>query len=125
MLANLAIRPSLPAADLDRARQFFAAKLGLTPHHESAFGLLYTCGGTDFSVVPTQDAGRATYSLLTWLSPDLTRDMAALRARGVVFEDFDLPFLKTVEGVMTFEGGDQVAWFKDSEGNLLALAQLR
>ncbi|HEX6110418.1 MAG TPA: hypothetical protein VFZ02_13475 [Ktedonobacteraceae bacterium] len=76
-----------------------------------------------FALVPSESAGKAPYSLMTWYVDDLATEMAALRSLGVTFEEYDWPWLKTVNGVANLDG-NQLAWFKDGEGNLLALAQL-
>jgi catechol 2,3-dioxygenase-like lactoylglutathione lyase family enzyme len=123
MLANRPIRLSIPARDLARAKQFYADKLGLTPSSESEFGLNYRSENGLFTIVPSESAGQASYSLLTWIVDDIETMMSAMRTQGIEFEDYDLPFLKTVNGIADF-GQDKVAWFKDSEGNLLAIAQV-
>ena len=124
MLANFNVGFNIPAADMTRARQFYAEKLGLTPVAELATRVVYVCGGSSFALVPSEGAGKASYSLMTWYVDDLALEMAALRSRGVTFEEYDTPWLKTVNGVANLDG-NQLAWFKDSEGNLLALAQLQ
>jgi catechol 2,3-dioxygenase-like lactoylglutathione lyase family enzyme len=123
MLANFKIGFNIPAADMTRARQFYAEKLGLTPVAELPTRLVYECGGSSFALVPSDSAGKAPYSLMTWYVDDLATEMAALRSLDVAFEEYDTPWLKTVNGVANLDG-NQLAWFKDSEGNLLALAQL-
>jgi catechol 2,3-dioxygenase-like lactoylglutathione lyase family enzyme len=123
MLANYKIGFNIPAADLTRSRQFYAEKLGLTPVAELPTRVVYECGGSSFALVPSESAGKAPYSLLTWYVDDLAVEMAGLRSKGVEFEEYDLPWLKTMNGVANLDG-NQLAWFKDSEGNLLALAQL-
>ena len=123
MLADFPICFNIPAADMTRARQFYAEKLGLTPAAEFPTRMVYVCGGSSFAIVPSESAGKAPYSLMTWYVDDLAANMAALHSLGVTFEEYDWPWLKTVNGVANLEG-NLLAWFKDSEGNLLALAQL-
>lgn len=122
MLADCPVRFSIPASDMARARHFYAEMLGQTPFSESSYGLSYRSSGTLYNIVPSEDAGKATYSLMTWLVEDIEDSVRELRQRGVVFEDYDFGFLKTVDNIADF-GTDRVAWFKDSEGNLLAIAQ--
>jgi catechol 2,3-dioxygenase-like lactoylglutathione lyase family enzyme len=123
MLANDPIYPSLPAADLERAKRFYAEKLGLTPESELPGGLLYRCGAdTRFSLFISQGEASGTHTQATWVTSDIESEVAALKARGVVFEEYDLPSLSTVNSIAT-AGPIKGAWFKDSEGNLLALAQ--
>jgi hypothetical protein len=61
---------------------------------------------------------------LGFQSTDLDRDMADLRERGVVFEEYDMPGLKTENGVATLPDGERGAWFRDSEGNILSIATM-
>jgi len=117
------IQISLPAHDKQRAKQFFAQQLDLHPYAESGFGVYYQTGGTKLAIVESDSAGSASYSLMTWLVADIASEMAVLRARGVVFLDYDELDRKTVNGIYTIYS-DQIAWFKDSEGNMLALAQI-
>ena len=125
MLTNCRIYPTLPAADLERAKQFYAQKLGLTPEREEPGGLLYRCGGgTPFLLFPSQGAASGTHTQAGWITNDIEAEVADLKARGVVFEEYDLPDLKTVNSIATI-GPDKVAWFKDSEGNLLVLGQFQ
>jgi catechol 2,3-dioxygenase-like lactoylglutathione lyase family enzyme len=123
MLANSPIYASLPAADLERARRFYADKLGLTPESELPRGLLYRCGkDTRFAVFLSQGEASGIHTQAMWLVEDVESEVAALKARGVVFEEYDLPSLSTVNSIATI-GPNKGAWFKDSEGNLLSLVQ--
>jgi catechol 2,3-dioxygenase-like lactoylglutathione lyase family enzyme len=123
MFANSPIYPALPAADLERAKRFYTEKLGLTPESELPGGLLYRCGNdTRFAVFTSQGEASWTHTQAMWLVEDVESEVAALKARGVVFEEYDLPSLKTVNGIAT-AGPIKGAWFKDSEGNLLSLGQ--
>jgi catechol 2,3-dioxygenase-like lactoylglutathione lyase family enzyme len=123
MFTNSPIYPTLPAADLERARRFYAEKLGLTPESELPGGLWYRCGrDTRFSVFTSEGEASGTNTQAMWLVEDVESAVAALKDRGVVFEEYDLPSLKTVNSIATI-GPGKGAWFKDSEGNLLSLAQ--
>jgi catechol 2,3-dioxygenase-like lactoylglutathione lyase family enzyme len=113
----------VPVSDLARARKFYEEKLGLVPQEEYAGGLVYQCGlGTSFFMYRSGGAGTSQASQAFWAVDDLDAEMAELRARGLVFEEYDLPGLKTVNGV-GIGGGAKTAWFKDSEGNILAISQ--
>ena len=126
MFADHPIHTALPVTDLERARRFYAEKLGLTPERElpdRRDGLFYHCGGgTRFLLFPSPNAPCGTHTQMTWTTPDIEADVAELRARGVVFEEYDTHEVKTRGGVATI-GQSKGAWFKDSEGNLLALGQ--
>ena len=124
MLTNLPLRPSIPVSDPARAHHFYAATLGLKLLGHGAGGDMFDCNGVlVVLVVQAEAAGKGGYSLLTWLTDNIEAEVNSLRARGVTFEDYDFPGVKTVNGIAAL-GADRVAWFKDSEGNILALAQL-
>jgi catechol 2,3-dioxygenase-like lactoylglutathione lyase family enzyme len=125
MLSVAPIRASVPVSNLARARKFYEEKLGLTPKEEypGGAGLLYECGiGTTFFMYPSAGAGSSAANQAFWSVEDLDAEMSELRARGIAFEDYDLPGLRTTNGVDT-GGGAKTAWFKDSEGNILAISQ--
>jgi predicted enzyme related to lactoylglutathione lyase len=123
MLTNSPIYASLPAADLERAKRFYAEKLGLTPESELPGGLLYRCGkDSRFSVFPSEGEASGTHTQAIWLVEDVESEVTALKDRGIVFEEYDLPSLSTVNSIATI-GPNKGAWFKDSEGNLLSLVQ--
>lgn len=112
---------TIPAADLMRAKQWYRDKLGLTPTSEDPLGAIYRTGeGTGFMLYPTPNAGRAPNTLMSFSSNDVVNDVRELRSKGVVFEEYDLPGLKTVDGIAEM-GPYHGAWFKDSEGNILAI----
>jgi catechol 2,3-dioxygenase-like lactoylglutathione lyase family enzyme len=115
---------TIPARDLGRARAWYADKLGLTTHQQEPEALLYQSGGDRlFLLFSSPGAGTAQHQLAAWVVEDLVAEVAALRARGVVFEEYDLPGLRTVDGIATTPVG-RAAWFKDSESNVLTMTQL-
>ena len=123
MLKNHPIVPYIPAADVARARRFYEQKVGLTAREEVAGGVVYECGnGSWIFLYPSGGAGTSQASQAFWQVDDLAAEVADLRERGVVFEEYDLPGLKTVNGIAT-SGGTKAAWFKDTEGNIMALIQ--
>lgn len=123
MLKNAPMYAYLPAADMARARQFYEQKLGLTPKQEIAGGLVYEfANGTACFMYPTPNAGTSKASQAFWRVEDVDREIEALRARGVEFENYDMPGEKSASGAIS-AGGAKAAWFKDSEGNILALIQ--
>src|SRR5215831_10424559 len=130
MLTESQVATRLPVADLDRARKFYSKKLGLAPVEERPGGLRYCCGGGYFALFESAGATSVNHTQMAWDVADIESAVASLRARGVVFEEYDLPGLKTVNGIADIEGnypskgmGERAAWFKDSEGNLLGLGQ--
>ena len=123
MLKNAPIVPYIPVANLGRARKFYEGILGLNPKEEYAGGVIYECGkGSWVFMYQSAGAGTSKASTAFWTVDDVGAEVAELRARGVVFEEYDLPLLKTVNGIAT-AGGAKTAWFKDSEGNILAVSQ--
>jgi catechol 2,3-dioxygenase-like lactoylglutathione lyase family enzyme len=115
---------TLPAANIDRARKFYSEKLGLNPAEVEADGsLLYQCDGTGFLVYPSQYAGTAKNTAVGFRTDDLEHEMQELRSKGVTFEEYDMPGLKTVHGMASL-GNIKSAWFKDTEGNILAINQM-
>ena len=132
MLSGARVATRLPARDLDRARRFYAEKLGLYPVDERPGGLLYRCAGVDFVVFRSPGASPATFTQMAFEVDDIEGVVTALRRRGVVFEEVDVPGFRTREGIADIDGnypskgasGERGAWFRDSEGNLLGIGQL-
>jgi predicted enzyme related to lactoylglutathione lyase len=123
MLKNAPIVPYIPVTELARARKFYEEKVGLTPKEEYAGGVIYECGkGSWFFLYRSAGAGTSKASQAFWSVDDVAAEVAALKARGVVFEEYDMPGIKTVNSIAT-GGGAKTAWFKDSEGNILAISQ--
>jgi len=120
MLANSRVYTTLPVTDPARARAFYAEKLGLRPTQPD--GDFYECGGSTRFVISRTGARPGGHTQMGFLVEDLAATVKQLNSKGVVFEDYDLPSLKTV-GSMVDNGDMKVAWFKDSEGNMLGLAQ--
>src|SRR3954452_7466463 len=131
MLADARCAARLPAQDLDRARRFYADKLGLEPVEERPGGLLYRPGGgAAFALFASAGASPGTFTQMGFEVDDLDAVVRVLRERGVVFEDVDIPGLETTDGIATIEGnypskgrGERAAWFRDSEGNMLGVGQ--
>ena len=123
MLQTASMYSYLPAANVQRARRFYEQKLGFRPDEEIAGGVVYRfANGTGCFLYPTDNAGTNRASQALWQVADVEREVAELKARGVTFEDYDTPQMKTVNGIAT-AGGAKTAWFKDTEGNILAIVQ--
>ncbi len=123
MLKNARIFPYIPVRNLTRARKFYEGTLGIAPAEEFGGGVIYKCGNdSSFFMYVSQGAGTSSASQAFWEVTDVEAEVAELKARGVVFEEYDLPGLKTVNGIAT-GGGAKTAWFKDTEGNILAVSQ--
>jgi catechol 2,3-dioxygenase-like lactoylglutathione lyase family enzyme len=131
MLAESKVATRLPAQDLERARRFYSEKLGLEPAEERPGGLLYRCGGAEFALFESAGASSGDHTQMGWEVADIEAVVEELRGRGVVFEEYEIPGLTTVNGIAEVEGnypskggkGERAAWFRDSEGNMLGMGQ--
>lgn len=123
MLISGTVTANIPAKDLNRARAFYADKLGLTPAVEMAGVMLIykTQGGSTFSIYQTEYAGQAGHTIAQWHVDDVDEEVRTLKANGVTFEKYDLPGVEWDDEVASIEGMGKAAWFKDSEGNTLCL----
>ena len=122
MLSDANVTANIPAADLARARQFYADMLGLTPDREGDGGLVYrTGGGSMFFVYETEFAGMAGHTIAQWHVDDIDLEVKELQARGVTFERYDMPGVTWDGEIATVPEMGRAAWFKDSEGNILCI----
>jgi predicted enzyme related to lactoylglutathione lyase len=123
MLENGTVTANIPAADLKRAREFYADKLGVTPYSElEGVMLVYrTAGGTIFSVYQTEYAGQAGHTIAQWHVDDVEQEVRDLKAKGIAFERYDMPGVEWKDDVASMGEMGKAAWFKDSEGNTLCL----
>jgi tRNA-Thr(GGU) m(6)t(6)A37 methyltransferase TsaA len=121
----------LPAEDLERARRFYSEKLGLEPAEERPGGLLYRGRSGEFALFQSAGSASGEHTQMAWDVEDLEATVDELRARGVVFEEYDLPGLTTMDAIAEVAGnypskggvGERAAWFRDSEGNMLGIGQ--
>lgn len=130
MLADAAVSTRLPAQDLTRARAFYSEKLGLEPIEERPGGLLYRCARGEFALFQSAGAPSGSHTQMAFEVDDIEAVVAGLRARGVVFEEYDAPGLATVDGIAEVPGnypskgvGERAAWLRDSEGNMIGIGQ--
>ena len=131
MLDTARVATRLPVQDLDRARRFYADKLGLQPTEERPGGLRYQLASGEFALYASAGTAPGSFTQMAFEVDDHAAVVAELKRRGVVFEDVDLPGLRTTNGVAEVEGnypskggkGERAAWFRDSEGNLLGVGQ--
>jgi len=126
--ANVATR--LPARDLQRARAWYAEKLGLDPDEEREGGLLYRIGDSEFVLFESAGQSDCAFTQMAFWVSGVATEMADMRNRGVVFETYDDPAFRTQDGIAEITGnytskgdGERACWFRDSEGNLLAMGQ--
>jgi catechol 2,3-dioxygenase-like lactoylglutathione lyase family enzyme len=131
MLEDGKVAARIPVQDLQRAKSFYAEKLGLKPSEERPGGLLYRCVNGEFALFESAGAASGDHTQMGWEVEDIEATVERLRARGVVFEEYDFPGLRTVNGVAEVAGnypskggvGEKAAWFRDSEGNLFGIGQ--
>jgi predicted enzyme related to lactoylglutathione lyase len=123
MLQQFPMYSYIPAKDVARARRFYEQTIGLEPTQETAGGVVYQfAGGTACFLYPTPNAGTSKASQAFWQVDDIERVVADLKKRGVKFEQYEMPGMNAETGIYT-GGGAKAAWFKDSEGNILAVIQ--
>jgi predicted enzyme related to lactoylglutathione lyase len=119
MLQKFPMYAYIPVKDVARARQFYEQKLGFTPKGDTAAGVVYEFAErTACFLYPTPNAGTSKASQAFWEVDDIEREVAKLKRRGVKFEEYE----GTKNGIAT-GGGAKAAWFKDPDGNIMAVVQ--
>lgn len=125
MLSSGRVIPAIPVGDLERSKGFYGETLGL----ESVFvdlpgSQLFRCGSGTHLVIYEAPGGRPEQHVATFLVDDIEGEAAVLRERGVTLEEYDLPGLKTVNGIASV-GPITGAWFKDPDGNVIGVVHLK
>lgn len=124
MLTAAPVTTILPVVDADRARDFYDRVLGLNYAGVSGDGKhLFAIGSGTLALLKKPEPPRAEHTALSFEVNDVGDAVRELSGRGVVFEDYDLPGLKTVEKVCIL-GSEKAAWFKDTEGNILCVHEV-
>ncbi len=123
MLRDNYVHAVLPAFDLSRARRFYEQVLGFQPIMEADFGVMYSARNSVLFVYGTQYAGTNQATACGFIVDDIVRLVKDLRDRGVKFEEYDMPEMRFEEGISHDPSGGMTAWFKDTEGNIISLAQ--
>jgi catechol 2,3-dioxygenase-like lactoylglutathione lyase family enzyme len=123
MISDLPVHTTIPAADLDRAMRWYQEKLGFEPVQKLEGATLYEdVDGGRFILYATPNAGQAPQTVMGFTTSAIEADVADLKGRGVTFEEYDFPGLKTVESIAT-AGPRKAAWFRDSENNILGIVE--
>lgn len=122
MPAEWSFGATIPAKDVEGTRKFYEDVLGLEVVTEDPTAIIYRSGDSFLSLYPTQFAGTAQHTLGGFVVNDVESAVVDLRGKGVEFEEYDMPGLKTEKGIAEL-GGSKGAWFKDPEGNVLSLVQ--
>ncbi|MBV8298677.1 MAG: VOC family protein [Candidatus Eremiobacteraeota bacterium] len=127
MLANKDAIATIAVRDLERGREFYGNALGLREltEPENPDVIMYESGKSKIQVYRSQYAGTNKATVATWAVDDVDAIVQALRAKGVVFEHYDLPQLSLRGDVHAAENGFRVAWFKDPDGNVLSIVSAR
>lgn len=124
MLSNAQVHATLPAVELPRARKFYEETLGLKVVAEDPSpGITLQAGGGTRLYVYQRVATKADHTAAAFTVSDVEAEVKALKAKGVKFEDIDSPGIKTVDGIASM-GTLKAAWFKDTEGNILGIANM-
>jgi len=124
MLSQAKIHATIPAQDLARARTFYEAVLGLKPGNVAPGGIFYEMdNGNRFLLFPSSGRASGGHTQLGFTVDDIEAEVGALRQKGVTFESYDMPQFDAATSIATFPG-TRSAWFKDTEGNLLGIAQM-
>jgi catechol 2,3-dioxygenase-like lactoylglutathione lyase family enzyme len=113
----------LPAQNVARARAFYAEKLGLKPYKEHADHLYFELGRTTFIIFPSSGAPSGTHDQLGLIVDDVESTVARLQSKGVTFETFPSPPGAMMKNGIMDRGSMKAAWFKDTEGNLISIAE--
>jgi catechol 2,3-dioxygenase-like lactoylglutathione lyase family enzyme len=123
MLRDRRAHTTLPVVDLEAARRFWEETLGFEVHTAEATAVLYRAGGgTLFAITRSAGKPSGAHTQIGFTTPDIDTDVADLKARGIVFEEYDWPTLKTF-GSIAQTGPNRAAWFKDPDGNLVGLIE--
>lgn len=130
MLGVNRIVARLPVQDLNRARRWYVEKLGLTAEETRPGGARYVIGSCEFALFVSAGKADGSFTQLGFEVADLPVAVAELKSRGVIFEEYSDGHLRTVDCIATIQGnypskgsGESAAWFRDSEGNMLGIAQ--
>ena len=124
MLDRFRVYAVLPASDLDRAKRWWQDNVGMSPTTEDPGGAWYACAdGTWVVITPSGYAGTAQNTAVSFTVTGIEALMEELRSRGVTFEEYDMPGFKTDNGLFA-SGAYKAAWFKDSEGNIVEIAEV-
>ncbi|HKB19307.1 MAG TPA: VOC family protein [Candidatus Dormibacteraeota bacterium] len=122
MLKIKSSAPAIPAQDVKRARQFYEQKLGLKPAEEQADGgARYVTGETGFLVFQSMGKASGEHTQMAFEVEDVAAAVRDLKSNGVKLEEYDYPEFKTHDGIVDMPDGSKGAWFKDTEGNLIAI----
>jgi catechol 2,3-dioxygenase-like lactoylglutathione lyase family enzyme len=121
-LSECKVGATISVSDIENAKEFYEGKLGLSAGRDVADGgRTYVCaGGSEVHIFPSPNAGKSDTTVAGWAVDDVERVVDELTSKGVTFEQYDEPFKTDEKGIASVDG-DRIAWFKDPDGNILAL----
>ena len=131
MLKDGRVATRIPVRDLEKARAWYADKLGLEPAEERPGGLLYTFAKGEFALFESTGASSGTHTQMGWEVDDIEATVAELKRRGVEFDEYEMPGMNVEDGLVEVQAnypskggrGERAAWFRDLDGNLFGLGQ--
>jgi catechol 2,3-dioxygenase-like lactoylglutathione lyase family enzyme len=122
MLGSSNVIAFVPTENPDRARAFYEGVLGLRFVSKDHYAMMFEANGVRLRIALVQEFKPAPFTILGWIVPDIAGTIRELAMKGVEFQRYDI-FKQDDLGVCTFLSGEQVAWFKDPDGNTLSLTQ--
>jgi catechol 2,3-dioxygenase-like lactoylglutathione lyase family enzyme len=123
MIARHRVHTTLPVADLDKAREFYEGTLGYSPFEITPSGVIYKAGaGSVFAITRSSGKPSGSHTQMGITVEDIDAEVAELKRKGIVFEEYDVPGLKTV-GSIAQAGPNRAAWFYDPDGNMIGIIQ--
>ena len=122
MLSQSSLSTAAPIANIERTRKFYGETLGLKEVHADEVGILFEAGNSTTIYLYTRQPTKADHTIASFSVEDIEAEVANLKSKGVIFEEYDMPGMKTENGIATW-GPDKAAWFKDPDGNILGLFQ--
>ncbi|MES0278797.1 MAG: VOC family protein [Dehalococcoidales bacterium] len=125
MLKDKMVAATLPAVDMERATKFYEEKLGLKVTQTDMGGVMFQAGDGTGLYLYRREPTKADHTVASFNVDNIEAEINDLRAKGVVFEEYDIPLMhiKTINGLATMDGA-KMAWFKDTEGNILSITQM-
>lgn len=124
VLADARVYAALPSQDFEKAKAWYKEKLGMAPSEENPGGALYDCGqNSRFLLFPSAGVSNGSHTQVSFAVDDIQKTVAELKGNGVKFEEYDTEYLKTTDSIAEL-GPSKGAWFKDGDGNMIAVFQM-
>jgi predicted enzyme related to lactoylglutathione lyase len=123
MLFEKTVVTTIPVVDIERAKNFYEKKLELKLLEKMDEGLIFEAGNNTQLYLYKRDATKADHTVASFIVDDIENEVNHLKANGIVFEEYNLPNIKTINSIAS-SGKYKSAWFKDSEGNIIAITQM-